>query len=450
MKRLLPLAPLLTIALSLSLAPTAAHSFCGFYVASGNAKLFNRASQVVLVRDGDRTVMTLSNDYQGEPKQFAMVIPVPTVLQKGQIHVGDGAIIEHLDAFTAPRLVEYFDPPPCAVAQDATREVGALKSARARPSVTQFAESISLGVTIEASYTIGEYDILILSATESAGLERWLTANHYNVPQGASRVLNIYIKQNLKFFVAKVNLKEQQKLGFQKLRPIQIAYESPRFMLPIRLGMVNADGAQELFVYALTRTGRVEPVNYRSVKLPTDHDVPEYVKTDFARFCRALFTEQVRKEHMGVVFTEYMWNMSGCDPCAAAPLSADELRKLGVWWVADGSRRAGSGDPSVFVTRLHARYDKASFPEDLALQATSDQTHFQGRYVIHHPYKGDEECEQLVAYRAQLRERRRREAENLATLTGWHLDEIRTAMAVDGEWSAPEDRMKWWDRLWKD
>src|SRR5215467_5042556 len=87
--------------------------FCGFYVAKADTKLFNKASQVVLVRDGDRTVMTMANDFEGDPKEFAVVIPVPTFLTRGQIHVGDKALIDHLDAYSAPRLVEYFDQNPC-------------------------------------------------------------------------------------------------------------------------------------------------------------------------------------------------------------------------------------------------------------------------------------------------------------------------------------------------
>ena len=43
-----------------------AQAFCGFYVAKGDAKIFNRASQVALVRSGDRTVMTMANDFHGE------------------------------------------------------------------------------------------------------------------------------------------------------------------------------------------------------------------------------------------------------------------------------------------------------------------------------------------------------------------------------------------------
>src|SRR3954451_6219011 len=87
--------------------------FCGFYVSKADTTLFNKASQVVLVRDGDRTVMTMANDFQGDPKEFAVVIPVPTFLEKGQIHVSDIAVIDHLDAYSAPRLVEYFDMDPC-------------------------------------------------------------------------------------------------------------------------------------------------------------------------------------------------------------------------------------------------------------------------------------------------------------------------------------------------
>src|SRR3954463_3793905 len=89
-------------------------AFCGFYVAKADTKLFNKASQVVLVRDGDRTVMTMANDFEGEPKEFAIVIPVPTLLQREQIHVGNKALADHLDAYSAPRLVEYSDQDPCS------------------------------------------------------------------------------------------------------------------------------------------------------------------------------------------------------------------------------------------------------------------------------------------------------------------------------------------------
>jgi len=428
--------------------PAAAHSFCGFYVASGDAKLFNKASQVALVRDGDRTVLTMANDFRGEPKEFAIVVPVPTVLEKGQVHVGDKALMDHLDAYSAPRLVEYWDPDPCPVAQDRMEKL--FMNAPASRSVQEVSVGAmkSRGVTIEAQYTVGEYDILILSARESGGLEQWLVERGYRIPNGASRVLGGYVKQGMKFFVAKVNLTEQKKLGFSYLRPIQVAFESPKFALPIRLGMVNADGPQELFVYALTRKGRVETVNYRTVKLPSDQDVPEFVKADFPDFYRDLFSTQVGREGMQVVFTEYAWDMGWCDPCASQPLSPEELRGLGVFWLDDASAARG-GTQTPFLTRLHVRYDAEHFPEDLVFQETVDRTNFQGRYIIRHEWTGTSDCPGAQAYRAGLAERRAKQAANLAQLTGWNMGKIRGKMAVAADWSRPEDRMKWWDRIWK-
>jgi hypothetical protein len=429
-------------------------AFCGFYVAKADTKLFNKASQVVLVRQDDKTVLTMSNDFKGDPKEFAVVVPVPTVLQKGQIHVGDKALVDHLDAYSAPRLVEYFDDDPCRIVVYDRMLPMAAPAAKAAGRGGAGARERSLGVTIEAQYTVGEYDILILSALQSTGLETWLRENGYRIPAGASSVLASYIKQNLKFFVAKVNLQEQSKLGFSMLRPIQVAYESPKFMLPIRLGMVNADGPQELFVYALTRKGRVEATNYRTVKLPTGTDIPVYVKDRFNDFYKAMFSQQVKRENMSAVFTEYAWDMGWCDPCAADPLSAAELRGLGVFWLGDPSpapliapgRPMPARPQDVFLTRLHVRYDNAHFPEDLVFQETADRTNFQGRYVLRHEWKGDSTCPSAERYRSDLPERREREAQNLASLTGWDIAQIRRAM---GSGDVPPGVVPWWQRIWK-
>src|SRR3954468_4193296 len=126
-------------------------AFCGFYVAKADTKLFNKASQVVLVRDGDRTVMTMANDFEGEPKEFAVVIPVPTFLKREQIHIGDKALVDHLDAYSAPRLVEYFDRNPCERDYRFSAQMAA-PSAPADMMQYSSARAKSLGVTIEASY----------------------------------------------------------------------------------------------------------------------------------------------------------------------------------------------------------------------------------------------------------------------------------------------------------
>jgi len=442
-------------ALAAITAAGGAVAFCGFYVAKADTKLFNKASKVAIMRDEDRTVITMSNDYQGKLKEFAMVVPVPVVLEEGQIHVTDNAIIDHLDAYTSPRLVEYFDEDPCE------RRVYEM-AAKAAPTATlndarRQRGDDAFGVTVEAEYTVGEYDIQILSAKESGGLAGWLKQNGYKLPAGAESTLGSYIKQGTKFFVAKVNLEEQAKTGLHYLRPLQIAFESPKFMLPIRLGTVNSDGKQELFVFALTRNGRVETTNYRTVKLPTGMNVPTYVKDEFGEFYKAMFAEQGDRESENAVFLEYAWDMNWCDPCAADPMSNDELRELGVYWTDGGGsdkptimprRPVPSGPQNVFVTRLHVSYDAAHFPEDLMFKTTGERENFQGRYVMRHPYKGDAKCDAATEYRASLPKRYEQEAQTLSNLTGWDIDDIRVKMKDAGQSFPPPKKDKWWENLW--
>ncbi len=431
-------------------------AFCGFYVAKADTDLFNNASKVVLVRDGDKTVLTMANDYEGEAKDFAMVIPVPTKIERGQIHVGNNAAIDRIDAFTAPRLVEYFDRDPCeppmmmeAMADGAMMRRGAAKSIAS--SKKQSAKS--LGVTIEAEYTVGEYDIAILSAKQSGGLFTYLNQEGYKVPAGAERVLGSYIKQKMRFFIAKVNLKEKAKLGNSYLRPLQVAYEHPRFMLPIRLGTLNAKGSQDLFVFTITKQGRVETTNYPTVKIASGDEIPVYVKDEFKPFYKDMFSTAVKRDGMKSVFLEYAWDLGWCDPCAADPLNAKELKELGVFWQTSASngRRLGRMPgvaQSAYVTRLHLRYDAEHFPEDLMFQETKNRQNFQGRYVLRHPFKGAT-CELAENYYRNLETSQEKRAQNLANLTGWDINTIRSKMYRPSK-DRKLDATPFWNRLWGD
>lgn len=429
-----------------------AQAFCGFYVAKADTKLFNEASKVVIARHDGKTVISMVNDYRGDPQEFAIVIPVPEVLERGQIHVTENAVIEHLDAYTAPRLVEYFDPDPCRAEVFERMATATTDLAAAQPSP---AAAAALGVTIEAQYTVGEYDILILSAEQSGGLRTWLVQNGYRLPEGVAPVLESYIAGGMKFFVARVNLAEKSKLGFTYLRPLQIAFESDNFMLPIRLGMVNANGPQELFVMTLTRGGRVETSNYRTVRMPSDLDVPIFVREEFGHFYKAMFRREVEKENGRAVFLEYAWDMAWCDPCAADPLSVAQLRELGVFWIDGQEIVSGPKGQArdVYVTRLHVRYDDAHFPEDLRFRETEDRSNFQGRYVLRHPWTGPARCDAARRYYAGLPARFEQEAQTLARLTGWRIEDIRKKMAKSDQ---PINKPtgggggQWWGSIWPD
>jgi hypothetical protein len=448
---------ILSILLLVGYMPSA-WAFCGFYVAKADTKLYNQASQVVIARDGDRTILTMANDYKGDVKDFAMVVPVPVKIDKEQVRIGDSKIIERLDAFSAPRLVEYFDSDPCNVSVLEERQFSTDGLFQGNATVYKSRRQDSLGVTIESKFNVGEYEILVLSAKESDGLETWLKQNGYKLPKGASQLLQPYIKQKMKFFVAKINLKEFDKSGAEFLRPLMIAYQSPKFMLPIRLGMMNANSEQDLIVYVLSPKGQAEVTNYRTVKVPSGDEIPVYVKNEFGDFYKSMFQTSYTKENKKVAFLEYAWNMSNCDPCAAEPLNEDELKKAGVFWLD----RSTSGDESlplpqrrirppvtsnqVFISRLHVRYSRDKFPEDLVFQETSNQEQFQGRYVLRHAYTGETKCAAGREYKRGLKQRFEREAQTLAKLTGWNIRDIRKKLDLAEEASPPPDRF--WRDIW--
>ena len=172
-----------------------------------------------------------------------------------------------------------------------------------------------------------------------------------------------------------------------------------------------------------------------------------------------MFDRQVMKADMRAVFTEYAWDMNWCDPCAADPLSHEEPRSLGVFRLTEtppdsvpgrGPRPIMppvGGARDVFVTRMHVRYDAQHFPEDLVLQETADRNNFQARYIMRHPWKGEEQsCPATDDYRREVQRRQENEARQLADLTGWKLANIRQQMNLRTADAGTD--AKWWQNLW--
>jgi len=427
-----------------------AMAFCGFYVSKADGTLKNKTSQVILVRDGNKNVITMYNDFVGNFKDFAMVVPVPVVLNKSDIKVVDQQIFNTLNEYSKPRLVEYYDQNPCQQYMYDRREMKSAAPSLSEVQVLGYgnAKKKDLGVRIEAKYLVGEYDILILSAKESSGLKTWLDESGYKIPAGADEVLEPYIKSNLKFFVVKVNEEEKKKLPGNFLRPIQIKFNSPKFMLPIRLGMANADGDQDMLVYAFTKKGRIETTNYRTVSLPTGKNIPLFVQNNFGNFYSNLFQHQWSKEGKAITMLEYAWDVSPknyvkCDPCVATAPSTQDLVQAGVWWINRDWSDYGDVDndedysDNVYFTRLHVRYNRNSFPQDLMFQVTPNTENFQARYVITHPATGDLSCDAGKKYLKQLKQRRTDEMEMLSYLTGKNYSDWDVVMNDEEEKSIP-------------
>jgi MYXO-CTERM domain-containing protein len=393
----------LAIALLVLLAPASAWAFCGFYVAGGDAKLFNEATQVVLMRHGTKTVLSMQNNYEGPPKDFAMVVPVPQVLQKENVKTLEKGVFDRVDKMSAPRLVEYWERDPCYEPPPRRRYK---KGVRMPMAAAEGAADKK--VVVEAEFKVGEYDVVVLSAEESTALDTYLRQENYNIPDGAEPYFKPYIDGGMYFFVAKVDSKKVKYAdGRAVLSPLRFAYDSEKFALPIRLGMINSKGKQDLLVYILAQNQRYQVANYPNVFIPTNVGVRNEVRDEFANFYRTLF-DRTTEENPGAVVTEYSWAASTCDPCPGPTLNPSDFQVLG------SDEMENVNDWQWVLTRLHARYERDDIGEDLVFEAAppvvggrehrdqdgalergakpGSQNNFQGRYIIRHEWTGDVDC----------------------------------------------------------
>jgi hypothetical protein len=400
------LAALALVALSW---PSQAWGFCGFYVSGADQDMFNDATQVVMMRQGTKTVLSMRNAYEGPPEDFAMVVPVPVVLQKDDVQVLDDALFDKVDALSAPRLVEYWEQDPCSDPVDPSRRRVLITSERI--IITKDAPKI------EAQFEVGEYDVVVLSATESNGLEAWLRQEKYNIPEGSSETLASYVQQGMYFFVAKV---DPERVAFEggraMLSPLRFHYDSEAFTLPVRLGLLNAKGAQDLIVNILAPNQRYEVANRPNVTIPTNLVVDPKTRARFGEFYNALF-DHTLEANPGAVVTEYAWQSMKCDPCpygsGNAGLSPLDLATLG------GDLFEAALMPQLVLTRLHARYTADDLDDDLIFEAAapiiggvgtpspfgdgpferegaspSQQNMFQGRYAMLNAWTDEVACEE--------------------------------------------------------
>jgi MYXO-CTERM domain-containing protein len=398
-------------------APRTAAAFCGFYVAGEDTKLYNNATQVVLMRDGTRTVLSMQNNYQGPPSDFAMVVPVPVVLKKENVKTLSKDVFDKIEQLDAPRLVEYWEQDPCYEPPRYTDDMLPMAAPASVAREEAAAAPRDLGVRIEAKFTVGEYDIVILSARDSTGLDTWLRQEKYKIPEGAEPYLKPYVLAGSKFFVAKVDPKKVHfENGMAALSPLRFHYDAETFSLPVRLGLINAKDAQDLIVHILARGQRYEVANYPNVTIPTNIDVNESVKGKFGAFYASLFDATLER-HPKAVVTEYAWDAMSCDPCPGPTLDGSDLGTLG----ADVLPYPGSPEDyhsfsqgGFTLTRLHARYTKDALGADLVFKAAPpivggrefmidgdhlehgarpDATNnFQGRYAIRHRWTGPIAC----------------------------------------------------------
>ena len=346
-----------------------ASAFCGTYVGGVGAELYNSYSQLSVVRKDNDTTLTIVNNVEGNFDDFALVLPVPEVIPEDNINVLDPTIFDRLDAYSHPRLVTY----TCEDFEQQTDTGWVLDSSEDEPNAGG-------DVNVEALYIVGEFEIVILSATESSALFTWLNDNNYQVPGQSQTLLQEYIDGGSYFLAAKVASGAGIENG-DTLSPLQFKYTDTNsnansFQIPIRIGTLNAKEAQDLIIYAVNdySRGRVGISNYAEFSIEDECMWISENDQSFEEYYVQQFGDAYDAQNDGAWTVEYAWGGGGCDPCSGTPPDAADLVSLGmdedVVYYSD-----------YFFTRLHARYTPAQATEELMLYHSNIIDNDQYRFI---------------------------------------------------------------------
>ena len=268
---------------------------------------------VVLAREGDRTVLTMRNDYRGPPEDFALVVPIPTPVRREDVRTLDDSVFDALDQLTAPRLYDYYERDPCWSPGFPTPDATG-RSAGWYGSAFGFGGVIGHGrreVEVQQHFAVDEYDIVVLGATDSSALDQWLRAHGYQIPEGFDAAVRPYVERGARFLVARVVADRLELVnGLATLSPLRISYQSEQFELPIRLGLLNSQGSQDLVVHVFARETRYDVASYTHTTIPTHYRVDESVRARFEDFYEALFAQTLAR-NPGAVVTEWVAEVMG-------------------------------------------------------------------------------------------------------------------------------------------
>lgn len=322
-----------------------AAAFPGFYMGKGTQKRQLSEAQIVVMRKGEMTAVTVMADYDGPLEPFAIVLAVPPDVTLERVKTLKREFVDRVDALTAPRYHEFWEQDPCEPGppeQEWERKLMASSDTDflGQPitdDVKKKKVDKELFVRTDPEFKEGEYTKFTLLEGPLADYAR---GQGYTVPPGAEQALQPLLAEGYKVLVAEVDDKRVELVGGGRgqLSPIRYWSDHPVTKLPVRLGLLNSPGKQELIIYVLDPTARYEVKNYENVFPPTNIESELeldrgghtfYVKEHTGELYAAIHDLLLAQKPQGFL-NEYAWHSAGCgEPCATEPLFVHELMSLG-------------------------------------------------------------------------------------------------------------------------
>ena len=456
----------LLLLFGLVLLGSPALAMTGFFVGENETPIAVPATKIIIASHNGHHTLTIMPSVASTARDMAWLFPVPASVTAQHIREVSASLFDAIDTLSAPRLREETDPNPCT-----TNELAKTGAEVKSPDIKSYA------VTVKHIADETHYDISFLSAGEGAKLPEWLEKNGYKLPPKADRIIVPYTQRGNSFLLVKAR---RNNTDTDYLKPLQITYDAPKLVLPVRLGLINApsvmveqpkvkevtvlnaapdrnypkeqtpidlfnDGGQAITLYVITQQGRAASPLMRSVPLGNermDTNLPSYVSSDFPTIYNRILNMRVKAESNALI-TEFAGEVQ---------LPADVLASIGVNWLnekpatlpsgqayeaADENnliggmmlpkaampkhlQKASAPEGKPYLTRLYFRYNATTLPQDIGIAETASRETLSLRFFTHVAAQGDAPgtCD-TTAYERSLATRLAHDEQNLSRLTGW-------------------------------
>jgi hypothetical protein len=317
-----------------------------------------RDARIVVMREGERSVITLSAKVDPKAERVAWLFPVtggpaPTEASLGATALEE-KVVRAIASVSGPRVAEYWEQDPCAlhtaVGPGPSKDPGT-SEADDKPAPKRDAAA-------------GAPVVSVLAGSAEAA-SKALKEKGFDLSSTTKKALGAYLDDGGSIVVAELST---SSLKDGVLPPVRFAVDQRTLTLPSRLA--GADKGTTLDVFVLASGVRFEAEGLPNLAIPTNLDVKPEVKAALGSFYEALRANTAKKAP-GAIVTEYAWRATGCDLCRS-PLGKAELASVGTGLLP--SAAAGKqgevlihaesvtnepGGPAELRSALEACYEKA-------------------------------------------------------------------------------------------
>lgn len=201
--------------------------------------------RVVISISTEQTVLWDQIQYQGDPKDFAWVMPVKA---GATIEVGSDAWIEALDAATAtavasPRITCF-----TGGGSDSSGGCSGSTDGAGAPLGDKGLQQRDPTVEVVHRETVGPFETVTLSSTTPGALGAWLDKNGYAIPADVKPILDDYAAQGFDFIAARLTPGK----GVEQIKPLRVVTKGALTTFPMRMLAAGAKKNVALSLFVIT------------------------------------------------------------------------------------------------------------------------------------------------------------------------------------------------------